>query len=195
LVTDLAMLFADARDRLEGSAFAVGTGSTQPYGVVTELQLVTASRVASSTNGSFGPVDIFALDNALPQRYRSNAKWAGNKSIFNLVRQMATGSGPQFAFWTDLGGGRPPLLIGYDVNEASAMQSLLSAATASNDDVLVLGNFKDGYYIVDRIGMSIAYNPLVLGANRRPTGEVGWAAFWRVGARTVNADAFRLLRV
>ena len=75
------------------------------------------------------------------------------------------------------------------------MQSSLSTATASNDDLIVLGDFKQGYYIVDRIGMSVAYNPLVIGSNRRPTGEVGWFAFWRVGARCVNADAFRMLRV
>jgi HK97 family phage major capsid protein len=74
------------------------------------------------------------------------------------------------------------------------MQSSLSTATASSsDDVVVLGDFKN-YYVVDRIGMSVAYNPLVIGANRRPTGEVGWFAMWRVGGDCVNADAFRMLR-
>lgn len=192
--TELGMLFADARDRLEGTAFAVGTGSTQPYGIVTELQLVTASRVSAQTNGSYGAIDVFALDNALPPRWRSNASWIANKAYWNRTRQFASGSGPQFAFWVDFGGGRPPSLIGYPVFEASAMQSTLSTATASNDDVIILGDFRQ-YYIVDRIGMSVAYNPLVIGANRRPTGEVGWAAFWRVGGRTVNADAFRMLEL
>jgi len=193
--SELAMLFADARDRLEGAAFATGTGSTQPYGIVTELQLVTASRVASNTNGALGAVDVFALDNNLPQRWRAKASWVANKSIWNSVRQLATGTGGnQFAFWADFGGGRPANLIGYPVYESSAMQSTISTATASNDDLVVLGDFSQ-FYIVDRIGMSVAYNPLVLGANRRPTGEVGWAAFWRVGSRTVNADAFRLLRL
>jgi HK97 family phage major capsid protein len=192
---ELAMLFADARDRLEGTAFAVGTGSTQPFGIVTELQLVTASRVSVQTNGSYGAIDVYAVDNALPQRWRANGTWLANKSVYNLTRQFASGSGPQHAFWTDFGGGRPPTLIGYDANESSAMfNAPLSSATASNDDILVLGDFRQ-YYIVDRVGMQVAYNPLVLGSNRRPSGEVGWFAFWRVGARTVNADAFRLLRV
>ena len=48
---------------------------------------------------------------------------------------------------------------------------------------------------MDRIGTVIAYNPLVIGSNRRPTGEVGWFAYWRVGADTVDANAFRALRV
>jgi HK97 family phage major capsid protein len=196
IVGDLAMLFADARDRLEGTAFAVGTGSTQPYGIVTELQLVTASRTAANTNASLGAVDIFNLDSNLAPRYRQNASFAANKGIQNLLRALATGpSQAQSAFWTDFGGAIPSKLIGYPIYEASGMQSSLSTATASNDDVVVLGDFRSGYYIVDRVGMSVAYNPLVIGSNRRPTGEVGWFAFWRVGARAVNPAAFQMLRV
>lgn len=194
IANELGMLFADARDRLEGTAFAVGTGSTQPRGIVTALQLTTASRVNATTNGAYGAIDIFALDNNLGPRWRQNASWVANKTFWNLTRQFATGGSPQSAFWVDFGGGRPAGLIGYPVYESSAMQSSVSAATASNDDVIVLGDFKQ-YYIVDRIGMSVAYNPLVIGANRRPTGEVGWAAFWRVGGDCVNADAFRMLRL
>lgn len=194
IATDLAMLFADARDRLEGTAFAVGTGSTQPNGVVTDVAATTASRVASTTNGAFGAVDVFALDNALPQRYRSNASWVGNKSVYNLARQFSIGTGGMTgSFWVDFGGGHPSSLIGYPVYESSAMLSSLSTATASTDNVVVLGDFRQ-YYIIDRIGMSVAYNPLVIGSNRRPTGEVGWFAYWRVGGKTINTDAFRILQ-
>lgn len=197
IATELAMLFADARDRLEGTAFAVGTGSTQPTGVVTALQLVTASRVDATTNGAYGAIDVFALDNSLSPRWRGNASWLANKAYWNRTRQFASGSGPQFAFWVDFGGGRPPSLIGYPVFESSAMQSTLSTATASSDDVIVLGDFKSGYYIVDRIGMSVltTVGLGVIGANRRPTGETGFGCFWRVGGNVVVADAFRMLRI
>lgn len=197
IATELAMLFADARDRLEGTAFAIGTGSTQPTGIVTALELVTASRVDAQTNGSYGSIDVFALDNAMQPRWRGNASWLGNKAYWNRTRQFASGSGPQFAFWVDFGGGRPASLIGYPVYESSAMQSTLSAATASSDDVIVLGDFRGGYYIVDRIGMSVLTTAGlgVIGANRRPTGETGFAAFWRVGGNAVIPDAFRMLRL
>ena len=197
IATELAMLFADARDRLEGTAFAVGTGSTQPTGIVTALQLVTASRVDATTNAAFGQPDIFALDNALGPRWRGNASWLANKAYLNRIRQMATGGSPQSAFWVDFGGGMPPSLIGYPVYESSAMQSTLSSATASSDDVVILGDFRAGYYIVDRIGMSVLTSAGlgVIGTNRRPTGETGFAAFWRVGGNAVIADAFRMLRV
>jgi predicted phage gp36 major capsid-like protein len=41
----------------------------------------------------------------------------------------------------------------------------------------------------------MVYEPLVKGANGRPTGEAGWFAYWRVGSDVVNADAFRLLNI
>jgi predicted phage gp36 major capsid-like protein len=60
---------------------------------------------------------------------------------------------------------------------------------------LILGSFKD-YYIVDRIGMTLQYEPLVKSTSTgRPTGEAGWFAHWRVGADCVNANAFRMLRL
>lgn len=193
--SEISMLIADAKDRLEATAFATGSGSGQPYGIVTELQLVTASRVAGSS-GAAGAADlvaadIYALDSNLPPRHRGNGTFVANKAVLNSIRQLGTAN-LYHAFWTDFGGGMPPSLIGYPVYESSAMDSTI--VSGSNDDVIVLGDFRE-YVIVDRIGLAIAYNPLVLGSNRRPSGEVGWFAYWRVGARTTNAAAFRMLRL
>jgi predicted phage gp36 major capsid-like protein len=41
--------------------------------------------------------------------------------------------------------------------------------------------------------MSVVYDNIVLGANRRPTGQGAWYAFWRVGADLSAATAFRIL--
>jgi HK97 family phage major capsid protein len=191
--TELAMLFSDAKDRLEGTAFATGSGSGQPQGVVTGLNLTTTSRVDANTNGALGAIDIFNLDNSLSPRWRGNASFLGNKAYWNRVRQLGTSLG--YSFWTDLGGGNPSQLIGYNVYESSGMQSTLSTATASSDAVMVLGDFKSGYYIVDRIGMSVlsTVGLGVMGANRRPTGETGFGMFWRVGGGVVVPDALRML--
>jgi predicted phage gp36 major capsid-like protein len=44
--------------------------------------------------------------------------------------------------------------------------------------------------------MSVMYEPMVKGiTNGRPTGQAGWAAFWRVGGDVVDPDAFRLLQL
>ena len=194
IATQIAMLFADAKDRLEATAFVTGNGSGQPNGIVTKLQATTASRVSAQTNAAFGSIDVYALVNSLPARYQDNCDWLAHWSVYNLVRNFGSGANSS-AFWVDLGPGIPSQLLGRSTYQTSAMAAApLSTATASSDDILVLGDFSE-YLIVDRVGMEVVYNPLVLGTNRRPTGEVGWAAFWRVGADVTNADAFRLLRV
>lgn len=192
---EISMLIADAKDRLEATAFATGTGSGQPYGIVTALGLTTTSRVAGSS-GAAGAADlvaadIYALDNDLGDRYRQNASFVGNKKTWNTVRQFGTANN-YHAFWTDFGGGLPSQLIGYPVYQASAMDSTI--VSGSNDDVIVLGDFQN-YVVVDRMGLELVYNPLVMGANNRPSGEVGWVAFWRTGGDSVNDAAFRMLRV
>jgi HK97 family phage major capsid protein len=193
ITSQLAGLMADAKDRLEAAAFAVGTGSTQPTGIVTALDLVTASRVTSVTTAAYGSIDVFNLDNALPARYRVNASWVAQWSVYNATRQFSVGSGAlSGAFWVTLGGGQPPELLGRPAYVSSAMTN---SVTTSAADVLVLGDFKQGFVIVDRIGMSVLTNPYVVGNAGRPIGETGFTAFWRVGANTVNADAFRMLRL
>lgn len=193
---DLAMLFADARDRLESSAFATGTGSTQPKGIVTALQAVTASRVAGSSGAAgaadFVLADVYALANALPPRHRPNSTWVAEQTILNKIRRFGEGVTSNSAFWADLNVDIPSLLLGRPVYQSAEMDSTI--VSGSNDDILVIGDFKN-YYIVDRIGMTLQYEPIIKGANQRPTGEVGWVVFWRVGADTVNADGFRYLRV
>lgn len=193
---EVAMLLGEARDRLESTAFAVGTGSTQPKGIVTALQAVTASRVAGSSGAAgaadFVLADIYALAAALPPRHRPNSSWVGELTVLNKVRRFGEGSTANAAFWADLGVALPPLLLGRPVYQSAEMDSTI--VSGSNDDVLILGDFKK-YFIIDRIGLEIVYNPLVVGANQRPTGEVGWVAFWRTGADTVDANAFRYLRL
>ena len=193
---EISSLIADAKDRLEATAFATGSGSGQPYGIVTELNLVTASRVAGSSGAAgaadFVVADVYAVANALAPRHRDGSSWLAEFSTYNRIRQFATGSGPQHAFWADLGVDTPSLLLGRPCYESSAMDSTI--VSGSNDNILILGDFRK-YQIVDRMGLELVYNPLVLGSNRRPTGEVAWVAFWRVGARTTDSNAFQMLRV
>ena len=198
VASEIAKLISDAKDRLEATAHATGSGSSQPVGIVTALGLTTASRVAGSS-GAAGAADlvaadIFALDNDLGPRFRPNASFVANKTTWNAVRRLANvnaGNNPA-SFWVDFGGALPSKLIGYPVYESSAMDSTI--VSGSNDDVVILGDFKN-YVIVDRVGLSLAYNPLVIGSNQRPTGQVGWFALWRTGADSVNDAAFRMLRV
>jgi HK97 family phage major capsid protein len=188
--SELGRLLADAKDRLEAAAFATAnTGATIPRGVVAAVAAVTASIVTAAATNAFAVGDVYNTSDALRPRDAAQASWVGNKKIFSLTRRFDTAGGS--AFWANLGMGVPNQLLGQPVYEASAMTGVVS--TGAN--ILLAGNFAE-YYIVDRVGMSVIYDPMVKSTgNGRPTGQGGWYAFWRVGADAVDPSAFRLLQL
>ena len=187
---DLGRLLADAKVRHEEAAFATAnTGATRPRGVVAAVAAVTASIVTAATTNAFVIGDVYNTSDAVNPRQESSMAWIAHKKIFSKVRQFDTSGGG--GFWANLGMGLPPQLLGAQAYSCSTMTSVVS--TGAN--ILLAGDFSQ-YYIVDRVGMSVIYDPVVRSTgNNRPTGQAGWYAFWRVGADVVNADAFRLLQL
>jgi HK97 family phage major capsid protein len=180
--TQLPDLLADAKNRLEEAAFATGSGTLQPWGAVTR-----ATTVNSATAATFASADIYAVAAAMPDRWYANASFVANKSIGLKIRQMDTAGGS--AFWANLGGATPQELLGRRYRESTTMVS----TTTTGSKNLLLGDFSQ-YYIADRLGMQVLYEPMVKStANGRPSGQAGWFAFWRVGADTAVANAFRVL--
>lgn len=187
---ELGRLLADAKVRLEETAFATAnTGATIPRGVVAAVAAVTASIVTSATTGAFVIGDVYNTADAVNPRQENNLTWIAHKKIFSKVRQFDTSGGG--GFWTNLGAGQPPELLGAPAYRCSPMTSTIGNGT----NILLVGDFAE-YYIIDRVGMTVIYDPLIRSTgNNRPTGQAGWYAFWRVGADVVNADAFRLLQL
>ncbi|MFI0481736.1 phage major capsid protein [Actinomadura sp. 9N215] len=189
VTAEVARLLAFGRDVLEAEAFTTGSGAGQPTGIVTALT-GTPSVVTSTTTDVFAAADIYKLDAALPARYRASSAWLGNRSIYNLVRQFDTQGGAQM--WERIGADVPPQLLGRPALEAEDMAGSVTA-TAENY-LLVYGDFNN-YVIADRVGMQIEFIPHLVGTNRRPTGQRGWYAYYRVGADTVNDGGLRMLNV
>lgn len=192
LAAEFPMLIADAKNRLEADAMAVGSGSGAPFGVVTSVTAVTTSRIAPTTGGTFtasSSADVYKVEYSVPARWRPKASWISNYATYGIIRQMSPAAAGS-AFWVTMGGGLPNVLLGHDNYEATSVVSTVT--TGSN--ILVCGDFSQ-YYIYDRIGMSVEYVPQVFGANGRPTGQRGWIAWWRVGGDVVAPDAFRVLKL
>jgi len=188
LGTQLPGLFADAKDRLEESVFATGAGTgVLPQGAVTAA---TTGNTAAVTAYAVG--DVYTLQGRLGPRFRNSrgAAWMGNLFYLNKTRQFDTSGGS--SFWANLGQGTPEQLLGKPVHESSSM----STGTATGSLVLLFADFEQ-YIIVDRVGMSVLYNPMVTAAATAnlPTGEAGWYAFWRVSAKASTANALQVLRV
>ncbi|MEV8043561.1 phage major capsid protein [Streptomyces griseoluteus] len=189
VTTEVGKLLAFGKDTLEAAAFINGSGAGQPTGIVTALT-GTSSVVTSTTTDTFASGDVYKTDTALPGRYRPNASWLANRGIYNAVRQFDSSGGTNL--WERIGADVPPMLLGRRALEAEDMDGTVNAT--QENYVAVYGDF-DNYVIADRIGMSIEFLPHLVGANRRPTGQRGWYAWYRVGADSVNDAAFRMLNV
>ena len=198
---DLAKLFMEAKDSLEGSAFATGTGTNQPWGAITAVRATATSLVASGTADELKIGDVYGIETDLPAKYRlatmdgdlmaSRATFLAARGAYNLVRAIDTQGGARL--WETVGYGLPPTLLGYNAYEASAMDGIIN--TGSHNYMLILGDFQN-YVIYDRIGFNLELIPHMFSTtNNRPSGQRGWFGYWRVGADSVNDDAFRILNV
>jgi len=188
LAGDLLMMFSDARDRLEATKFTLGSGVNEPKGIITAVSAVGGSVVPTTTADTFVVADVYKTLNALPARHRPNASWVSQLAVQNLIRQFDTAGGS--SLWAQIGSDRPSVLLGKPIYEAEDMDGVINA-TATNF-ILLIGDFKK-FAIVDRVGMSVEFIPVLFGATQRPTGQRGWYCYWRSGSDVVDANAFRVL--
>ena len=183
-------LIMDAKDRIEGTAFTTGSGSGQPQGWVTG-KVAAGSLVASASTDTFALADVYNTEVGLADRWADRATWQCNRAIANRIRQFDTAGGA--GLWAQLGAGTPPALLGSGYNPNSNMDGSITAL--ADNYVLGYGDWYEAYIIVDRVGVEVYYDNLVLGANQRPTGQAGFFAFWRTGGEVVVPAAISLLNV
>jgi HK97 family phage major capsid protein len=192
LQEQLVQLIADARDVLDASKFLSGTGTNEPSGILNIGSLnglTTTQRVLTATTAAFAVGDPWLLKAALPARFIPSTTFAANPSTFDTAYRFVGGNSTEpFQFGNgDRGGdflGRPKV-------EWSTMVT----GTTSGNRLIVGGDFRTGYKIVDRIGMSAELIPHMMGASRLPLGVRGLYVYWRTGAGVVAVNAFRYLEV
>ncbi len=187
---ELGMMFDEAKDVEEATAFVTGSGvDPNPEGVITGVGAVGGSVIAGGTSVAFGAAEVYSLVDGLPPRHVANASFLANKKIYNKVRQFDTQGGANL--WARIAEGRPSRLVDFPVYEASTM----SSSVAATQKVLLLGDFKK-FLIVDKIGMSVELIPHLFGtANNFPTGQRGLYAVWRNSSKVIDPNAFRLLQL
>jgi len=182
----LPRLLADAKDRLEEANFATGAGTTGiPQGVLTGATTV----VTTATTLVVAIGDIYAAQGALPPRFRNapGCSWVANVNQINRTRQLDTAGGA--SFWTNLGKGQPETLLGAPIYESTTMDPALAVGTL----LAVFGDFGQ-FIIVDRVGVSLIYEPLIKNSSAQPTGQAGWFMFWRFSSQVAIPNAFRVIK-
>ena len=191
LAGEILMMFADARDRLEGAAHATGTGSDQPYGIFTALDANTNVEITSTTAATIGKVDLDSVYRSVPVRSRGKGTWLMNPVWAQAVQTLGTALSASYT--TALSEGTTNLLLGKRVVESDDAPS--TATTTVKDNEIIFGDFSN-FVIVDKPGsFAVEYIPHLFNtSNNLPDGRRAWYASWRTGSDSVVDTSFRLLQ-
>jgi HK97 family phage major capsid protein len=194
--SEMSTLLAEGYDELLVDKFTRGSGSGEPFGILTALSANTNVRVTVTTSGTIGSPDPYKVWKALPQRFRRRAAWLMNVGVNNAIRQIGT-TNVFHGYTVNLPEGWADQLFDSPVYESPYMPDA-TTSTSSTQGVAVVGDFQN-YVIARRGGMSVELIPHLFQQTTAgtgvgmPTGQRGWFAYARIGGNSVNDLGFRLL--
>jgi len=188
----LASKVAEKFARDEANAFVVGNGVNKPRGFLTYASGTTLpGTIEQFPTGASGalaaaPDGGDALINALyglKQQYRANATWFMNRATTKLVRKAKDSDGA-YIWSPGIQAGQPATLLGYPVAAFEDMPD-----PASNSLSIAVGDMREAYQIVDRIGIRTLRDPY----SAKP--YVEFYTTKRVGGDVVNFEAIKLVKL
>jgi HK97 family phage major capsid protein len=183
LGSQVPALIADAKDRLEVVAFTTGTGSAQPFGIITH-------GTSDATVGALTAAMVYGIHQALPPRFRvgDNAKpvWLANIAVVNALRQIPSFAGSVTSLVNDNQPDSIPEVLSIDIYEDSAMDASNIVSGHKNLALLDMNSF----VITNRQPEMLLYEPLFKDqATGRPAGQAGWFSWSRTGSDLTTATA------
>ena len=154
LASDVLMLFADARDRLEAAAHATGSGSAQPTGIFTAI--TGSQAVVSTTAATIGLVDLQAVKRALTPRFRNQATWVMAPVYGDAIKTLGTALSASYT--NDLTEANTSRLLGRPVVETDDAPT--TQTTTVKDAEIIFGDFSQ-FVTASWGGMEIGVDPYV----------------------------------
>ena len=176
----------------ENAAFVAGDGVKKPRGFLSyvpggtnenrhplgSLGLVASGGAAAITSNS-----IIDMVYTPAKKYRARAKWAMNRLSLAAVRKLTDNEG-NYLWQPTLAAGQPSTLAGYAIAEIEDMPDL-----AANAFPIAFGDFKAGYTIFDRAGVTILRDPYT----NKP--YVLFYTTKRVGGAVTDPNAIKVMKV
>lgn len=182
----LAGKVAEKFGRDEATAFVKGDGVAKPKGFLSYDAGTGFGQVEQKETVSAGTInadDLIALSYTLKSEYKNNAVWLAKRLTIETFRKFKDNQG-QYLWQPGLNGGTQSTLLGHNLFEAEDMASI-----GNNSLSVAFGDFRQGYQIVDRIGIRTIRDiytakPYVLFYTTK-----------RVGGGVKNFEAIKLLKV
>lgn len=178
---------------LEGAALVGGDGVGKPEGF-----LINAAVLAAATNS--GTANVISADDfsnmlygvkasatsGLKEGYHNNATWVFHRTTLGKVRRLKDGQG-NYLWLAGLQGGVPNTILDRPYLLATDMPVI-----STGNEAVALGDFRAGYRIVDRIGITMQR---VVDTVTMDEGGFRLYARKRVGGQVVLAEAIKLLTI
>lgn len=192
---EIAGVMASSHNEKVVEGLTQGSGvAAQPTGIVTALEANAAtSKVMVTTDGSLGAVDIYAVRDALPIRFRGNSNWMSATTTNSLVRQFGT-TDPNFTVDMTAEGAYQVLGRRWYLNDyMDAPVGSGGSTSASDITPVIFGDWRN-FVIANRVGATVETVPHVLDTTTgMPTGQRMTFMWARIGSNVVNPNGFRYL--
>lgn len=191
----LAMKVADKFARGEGEKFVSGTGVAQPRGFTTYTTAATGDstrtwgemeHVVTGANGAFHTTQadpLFDLLGAMKPGYLANARWVTLRSVITAIRKFKTTTTLEYIWQPGLQVGQPDRLLGYPIVIAQDMPAIATGSLS-----MAFGDFREGYQVVDRVGIRTLRDPYT----SKP--YVIFYSTKRVGGAVLNFEAIKFIK-
>lgn len=181
----LADKFSESFALREATAFVSGDGVGKPRGILTYAAGTSWGQIQQINSGSAAAITadgLIKLFYAVKDGYLAGATFLMNRATVQAARLLKDTTN-QYIWQPGLQAGTPDLILGKPVAMAADMPT-----EASNALAVAFGNFRNGYQIVDRIGIRVLRDPYT----EKPF--VKFYATKRVGGDVVNFEALKLLK-
>jgi HK97 family phage major capsid protein len=185
---EMRRLLGFGYDEILLDKFTRGSGTGEPWGIFEACEQAT-SQVTVDTDAQLHAADVNKVWKGLLPRYRANASWLMHVDVNNEIQSL--GDDKLSKQTVNLAAGGVDVLKGKPVYETPYAPEFTGTTGAAS--ILVVGDFRN-FVIAQRAGMEVEYVPHVFDTTTgTPTGQRGLFAWARVGADSVNDNAFRML--
>jgi HK97 family phage major capsid protein len=153
-------------------------------GVIANFTKTGVAAALSDTNNN-GVDPLISMLHSLKKTYRRNATWGMNSTTEGEVRKLKDKDG-QYLWQPPVQAGSPATLLGRPVINPEGMADI-----GANAFPVVLGDFRSGYVIRDRSGITVQR----LVERYAEFDQTGFLVKRRTGGKVVMAEAFRVLKI
>ena len=182
----------------ENTSFVSGDGVKQPRGFLTYADYTDSAKNDQYGNYQRGHVEriksgsatditsdgIKRLQNSLKEEYEPNAIWGIRRKSFENVITLKDAQGRYIFDTRFLQEKRTLALLGRPVVFMNDLPDVAPGALS-----MVYGDFREGYTIVDRLGIEILVNPF------KSQGFIRYQSRKRVGGDITNFEAIKLMEI